>query len=217
MVAANQSGAATARASRQARTDSPANSSRVRSRTAASTWVESVRCLPPARSSPRSTNAATNRSRAFSSNPFPRTRVRNSDNTDASNPASVRSNPSAYFQSNRSRTASAACTSVRPSAICNAVTSANRPGDQPGRPRTPNAAANSASANNSPNSSRITTGNGNSRPAYVLDTASATASTGCGHGRGCTDITHPTTAGNDKHRPQPRHSPHTRSQNMRPE
>ena len=40
------------------------------------------------------------------------------------------------------------------------ATSANRPGDQPGRPRAPNAATNSASGNSSPSRSRIVTGSG---------------------------------------------------------
>ncbi len=84
--------------------------------------------------------------------------------------------------------ASAACRSVRFSANCNAVTNASRAGDQPGRPRTPNAAANCSSVNSSPNSSRITTGNGARRPRYILRTAAAISSDGSGHGCGCTDI-----------------------------
>ena len=48
ITVASQSGAATDNASRQARTDSPANSRGLRSRTALITWVESVRCRPPA-------------------------------------------------------------------------------------------------------------------------------------------------------------------------
>jgi hypothetical protein len=46
-ASASHPGAAAASASRHARTDSPASSSRLRSRTAATTWVESVRALPP--------------------------------------------------------------------------------------------------------------------------------------------------------------------------
>ena len=46
---------AAASVSRQARTDSPASSSRLRSRTAATTCVESVRCLPPAPNRPSPT------------------------------------------------------------------------------------------------------------------------------------------------------------------
>ena len=98
-----------------------------------------------------------------------------------------------------SRTASAACRSVRFSAICNTVTSANLPGDQPGRPRTPNAGANSASGNNSPNRSRTTTGNGGSRRRYAARTAATTSGAGSGHDRGCTDIdAHHPTAGDRK-------------------
>jgi hypothetical protein len=47
----------------------------------------------------------------------------------------------------RPRTASATYRSVRFSANCSTVTSANCPGETPGLPRRPNAAANSASAN----------------------------------------------------------------------
>jgi hypothetical protein len=73
-------------------------------------------------------------------------------------------------------------------AYCNTVTSINRPGDQPGRPRTPNAAANASSAYSSPNSSRMTTANGARRPRYMRPTAAAICGEGCGHGAGCTDI-----------------------------
>ena len=41
-----------------ARTDSPASSSRFRSRTAEITWVESVRCLPPAPTRPSAASRA---------------------------------------------------------------------------------------------------------------------------------------------------------------
>ena len=122
--------------------------------------------------------------------------MRNSESTDGSNPSSSRSSPNAYFQEILSRTASAACRSVRFSAICITVTSANRPGDHPGRPRTPNAGANSASGNSSPSRSRTTTGNGGSRRRYAARTAAAISGAGSGHGIGCTDISrHLPTAG----------------------
>jgi hypothetical protein len=108
IVAASQSGAAAATASRQARTDSPASSRRLRSRTAATTCVESVRALPPDCNNPLSTSFTTSRSNALASRPCSTTRVRNSESTEASNPRSVNAKPSAYFQSRRSQTASAA-------------------------------------------------------------------------------------------------------------
>ena len=61
-------------------------------------------------------------------------RRRNSLKTEASKPGSVSSKASAYFQSIRPRTASAACRS-RPSANCSTSTSASRAG--PFRPRHP--------------------------------------------------------------------------------
>ena len=146
----SQPGAATARASSTARTDSPASSSRFRSRTAPSTWVESVRCLPPAVTSPNSPSRASGTSRTCSCGPWATSRARNSDNTEASKPGSLSDIPSAYFHEIFSRTASAACRSVRFSAICNTVPSASRPGDQPGLPRAANAAPNSSSVNTSP-------------------------------------------------------------------
>lgn len=69
------------------------------------------------------------------------------------------------------------------SANCNTVTSASWPGDQPGLPRVPNASANSASANNSPSSSRTRIANGYgpvppppAPPARSAQAPSATAS-----------------------------------------
>ncbi len=164
MTWASQSGAAADSTSTSARTDSPASSSRFRSRTALITPVESVRCLPPAPTRPFSFNRASSRSSTFSSRWCSTTRERNSHSTVWSKPVSSRSNPSAYAHDSRSRTASAACRSVRFSAIWNTVTKANRPGDQPRGPLAPNADANSASANNSPNWSRTATGRGTSRP-----------------------------------------------------
>ena len=61
-------------------------------------------------------------------------------------------------------TASAACRSVRFSAIWNTVTSARRPGDHPAGPVAPNACENSPSGNSSPSRSRTATGNGTCRP-----------------------------------------------------
>jgi hypothetical protein len=159
----SQSGAAAAIASTAARTLSPASSSRFTSRTAPITWVESVRALPPAPTRPWVFSASSSRSSTRCSKPCATTRVRNSQSTEGSNPSSSRSSPSAYFQEILSRTASAAWRSVRFSTICNTETSANRPGDHPGRPRTPNPGANSASGTNSPNRSRTTTGSGGCR------------------------------------------------------
>ncbi|EMF56298.1 hypothetical protein SBD_2330 [Streptomyces bottropensis ATCC 25435] len=122
--------------------------------------MESVRCLPPAFTRPRSLSAVSSRSSTFSSIPCSTNRVRNSDSTEVSNPGSSSSRPSAYFRSMPYRTRCAAARSVRFSANCNSVTSASWPGDQPGRPLVPNASANSASANNSPSSSRTRIANG---------------------------------------------------------
>ena len=86
---------------------------------------------------------------------------------------------------------SAACRSVRFSAICNTVTSASRPGDQPGRPRRPNASANSASGNSSPSRSRTCTGNGASplSPVHRPNRPHDLRGSGSGQGCGCTDTT----------------------------
>jgi vacuolar iron transporter family protein len=61
---------------------------------------------------------------------------------------------------------------------------ASRAGDQPGRPRAPNAAANSSSCSHSPSRSRTVTGNGCRvlRLAYLARTAAATTGSGSGHG-----------------------------------
>ena len=93
--------------------------------------------------------------------------------------------PSAYFQSIRARTASAACRSVRFSTNCNTVTSANCPGEIPGLPRTPNADTNCSSANKPGSSSRTRIANvpfGNA--ALATDTVRSGTS---GQGRGWTD------------------------------
>jgi IS30 family transposase len=92
----------------------------------------------------------------------------------------------AYFQSIRPRTASAACRSVRFSANCRTVTSANCPGEIPGLPRAPNAETNSSSANNPGNSSRTRIAN---VPFGNAARATAAVRSGIsGHGRGWTDI-----------------------------
>src|ERR1700712_1191789 len=56
-------------ASRAARSVSVRNSKRFTARTAASTWVESVRCRPPALTTPSSASRASSRSRTLSSSP----------------------------------------------------------------------------------------------------------------------------------------------------
>src|SRR3954469_6223810 len=97
-----------AKAFSAARSVSPTLSSRLTVRTAASTWVLSVRWRPRALSRPRSRNCASiASSRPCSSLPATR-RARNSHKTEKSNPGSASSRPSAYFQSIRPRTASAA-------------------------------------------------------------------------------------------------------------
>jgi hypothetical protein len=127
-----------------------------------------------------------------------------------SNPVSSKSSPSAYAHDKRSRTAPAACRSVRFSAIWNTVTNASRPGDQPSGPVTPNAPVNSTSANNSPNPSRTATGSGTSRPRYLARTALATSAAGSGHGRGSIDMpTTPPRPEADRNRPHHDHpQPH---------
>ena len=112
----SHSGARVARSSRAARTVSPTHSRLESERTRANTWVESVRCLPPAFSQPRSLQTSRSRSSNSVSCWLSTKRARNSDKTEKSKPAFVSSKPKAYFQSMRSRTALAACRSVRPSA-----------------------------------------------------------------------------------------------------
>lgn len=60
---------------------------------------------------PRSLSAVSSRSSTFSSIPCPTNRVRNSDSTEASNPGSSSSRPSAYFRSMPYRTRCAAARS----------------------------------------------------------------------------------------------------------
>src|SRR3954471_5362740 len=123
-----------AKAFSAARSVSPTLSSRLTVRTAASTWVLSVRWRPRALSRPRSRNCASiASSRPCSSLPAIR-RARNSHRTEKSNPGSVSSRPSAYFQSIRPRTASAACRSLSPSVNCSTVTRARRHGECAGWP-----------------------------------------------------------------------------------
>src|SRR5437899_876620 len=73
-------------------------------RTRASTWVESLRCLPPALSQPRCLHTCRSRSNSRVSAPSCTRRRRNSDNREKSKPGSVSSSPKLYFQSMRSRT-----------------------------------------------------------------------------------------------------------------
>ena len=80
---------------------------------------------------------------------------------------------------------------VRSSAICSTVTTASRDGGHPGRPRAPNAAANSSSAIPCPSRSRTATASGTRRPAYFTRIAAATTGSGSGHGTTRIDITHP--------------------------
>lgn len=96
------------------------------------------------------------------------------------------------------RTRCAAALSVRFSANCNTVTSASWPGDQPGLPLDPNASANSASANNSPSSSRTRIANGYGPRAATARATCAVSSGTFGHGLGRIDIPHPTRDRNAK-------------------
>ena len=147
---ATQAGCAAVSASSAARTLSPASSSRFRAATAAVTWVESVRCFPPALTRPSAASFPSSASSATCSSPAPATRARNSASTVWSKPGSSQGRPSRYCQSIRVRTDPAACRPVRFSARCSTVTSASRDGDQPGLPRVPNAAAKSSSPSHSP-------------------------------------------------------------------
>lgn len=114
------------------------------------------------------------------------TRGRNSLSTLASNPGSSNANPIAYFQLKSARTVSAACRSVRFFTRCKVI-NASRPGDQPGSPST----ANSASANNSPSSSRTRTSSGGCRlPRYMDRIAAAITGSGSGQHRGRIDTDH---------------------------
>jgi len=108
---ASQPAAAAARASNAARTLSPASSVRFRSRTALITWVESVRCLPPAPIRPWSLQTSRSRSNTARSMPCSASRALNRDNTVAWKPVSVSSAPFAYFQSIARTAIAAACRS----------------------------------------------------------------------------------------------------------
>ena len=131
---ASQPGAATASASSAARSVSPASSSRFSSRIAPSTWVESVRCRPPALTRPSPARRSSSASSARLVRSPATSRDRNSLSTLASKPGSSSSRPSAYFHVIRSRTASAACRSVRFSENCRTLAIISWPGEIPGRP-----------------------------------------------------------------------------------
>ena len=206
----SQPGCAAASASSAARTLSPASASRPSAATAAITWVESVRCLPPALTRPSAASRSSSASSTTCSRPAPATRARNSASTVWSKPGSSRASPSRYFQSIRVRTASAASRSVRFSARCSTVTSASRDGDHPGLPRAPNAAAKSSSASHWPSRSRISTASGRSifLPPYIAAITTATCRSGSGHTTGCMHMTYPIPRpGQGQQRPQTRSSP----------
>jgi|GEM_PF-4413719 len=95
------SGATVARTFSVARSASPTSSSWLSARTAPSTCVESVRCRSRSRSSSTCSRLPST------------SRVRNALSAQEWNPLSLRSRPSAYLQSIRARTASAACRSLR--------------------------------------------------------------------------------------------------------
>ena len=181
------------RASSAARTASPASSSRFSAATAATTCVESVRCFPPSATSPPAASCSSSASRTACSSSAPATLPRNSDRTESSNPGSSSGRPIRYFQSSRIRTASAAIRSVSFSARCSTVTSASRDGDHPGRPRSPNADANSPSCSHSPSRSRICTASGRGvfLPRYMDAIAAVICGSGSGQAAGCMDMTYP--------------------------
>ena len=117
-----------------ARTASVMSSRRVRSRTAARTWVESVRWVVRSRTSPASFSRARARSRSRSARRSTSSRSRKSPNTLWQKPGSSRSRPSAYLKSIRHRTASAASRSDRSSRNCSTLTVASCASETPGRP-----------------------------------------------------------------------------------
>lgn len=94
-------GAAAASAFNAARTASTTDSSRFTSRAAVRTCVASLRCRPPALSSPAAETLSRTASSILDSTPPSTRRSRNSLSTEKSNPGSVSSSPSAYFQSIR--------------------------------------------------------------------------------------------------------------------
>ena len=142
----NQSGKRVAELLSVKRMVSPTHSKRFMSRTRASTCVEFVRCLPPTFSHWCSwqhvSRCVSRRSLALPAT----NRCRNADRIRKSNPASVSSNPSRYFQSIRFRTASAAWRLERFSANCSNVTIANCQDAYAACPRCGNRSAKRASA-----------------------------------------------------------------------
>ncbi len=129
--------------------------SRLRSRTAAKTRVESVRCRPRPFNRPRTSKIWSCRFSSSYSSPASTKRPRNSLNTEASNPASSSLNPNVYFQSIRTRTASAACRSDNPSTNCRMHTIANCHGLIPGCPHSAYKLLNASSSYKHSSSSRI--------------------------------------------------------------
>jgi hypothetical protein len=190
---ATQPGSAAVRAPTAARTLSLASSSWFSPATAATTCAESVRCFPPAFTSPPAESRFSSASSGTCSSPASATSARNPGSTEWPDPGSSSGRPSRYFQSSRVRTASAAIRPVRFPARGSTVTSASRDGGQPGRPRIPNAAANSSSPSHSPSRSRTVTASGSPvfRDPYIAPIAAATTGSGSGHGTGCTDMTCP--------------------------
>jgi hypothetical protein len=72
------------------------------------------------------------------------------------------------------------------------VTSASRDGDQPGRPRSPNAAANCSSSSHWPSRSRTCTASGRGRlPESLAAIAAAISGSGSGQAAGCLHMTYP--------------------------
>jgi hypothetical protein len=130
---------------RAARSVSATNSSRLSTRMAARTCVESVRGCPRALRDPK----ARHRSRSLSNKrtsvlPASR-RSRNSLSTEKSQPGSLNSRPRRYFQSIRARTASAAWRSDNCSRNCRMVIRARRHGGRLGWPPMGNRAVKSSS------------------------------------------------------------------------
>ncbi|MDQ0773035.1 hypothetical protein QF026_001501 [Streptomyces aurantiacus] len=110
---------------------------RFRRRTAASTWVESLRIRPRRLTRPASASRSTTSAMSQSTRSPSAARPRNSLRTVKSNPGSSSSRPRQHFQSRRQRTASAAWTSVRFSACAAPTREAAAPGGaglEPARP-----------------------------------------------------------------------------------
>jgi hypothetical protein len=115
-------------------------------------------------------------------------RARNAERREQAQPESARSQPRAYVQSIRARTAAAAGRSDSPSATCLTVTRVSRHGASAGRPRAGSRAAKSASAKTVPRTSRLCR---ERLPLGQAARATPAVSSGTGPiGSGCRDTGH---------------------------